>query len=370
MGTIRFQLGALAVQLEGAGGFLDALAAELAPIRVDSAADAGPAGLAIEVADALPPLPDAVAMSPVRVGRDAFQHAVGRLRYEVGRTATGLRVRVQVAPPGALRSLSPVALQRAFHFNHLDHWERRVKTFVYDIFDYVTEAALLPLGQTYVHASSVERDGRAVALLAWGGIGKTTSLLKLVLEDGWRFLSDDLGLIGADGTMYRSPKHLQVYGYNLAGQPAIERAMLEGRTASDRLSWRVFTAIKGAHRVRRRVSAEQLFGAARVARTGRLERAIFLQRHSGREFTRESITPVALAQRCAAILHHELSPYGLVASAVHGAGNRATIPSVLESQERTLAILGQAFGRVPCELVGIPTGAGPDDLVGYLRRSL
>jgi hypothetical protein len=370
MTTTHFRLGALPITLDGSGGFTDALAAELAPVRSDAVARAGEPDLAIVVTDKLPPLADVVAMSPVRVAHDAFEHQVGRLRYQVGKTASGLRITVQVASPGAFRSLSPVALQRAMHFNHLDHWERRVKTFVYDIFDYVAQSSLLPLDQSFVHASSMERDGRAVALLAWGGIGKTTSLLKLVLEDGWRFLSDDLGLIGADAVLHRSPKHLQVYGYNLAGQPAIERAMLEGRTGLDRASWEFFKVVKGAHRVRRRVSAEQLFGTARVATSGKLQHAIFLQRHSGRDFRRVTLTPRALAERCASILLHELSPYGLVASAVHGAGNAVTIPSVWEMQRRALDVLTKAFSTVPCESVDIPSGAGPDALVGYLRGVL
>lgn len=363
-GPARFRLGALPLAIEGGDGFSNALAAELAPVAVTTTE---PAAVTIRTVHGLPRLDDAVVMSPVVVARDAFQHATGRVRYQVRRTGTGHEILVQAAPPGPIRALLPAALQRATHFNHLDHWERRVKSFVYDIFDYVTQSAQLPLRQTYVHASSLERDGRAIALLAWGGIGKTTSLLKLVLEDGWRFLSDDLGLVDADGRLHRSPKHLQVYGYNLKGQPRIEAALLQGRGMLDRASWTFFRAVKGDHRVRRRVSAESLFGPARVASSAPISHAIFLERHRGREFRREPVTPQALADRCAAILLHEISPYHLVACAVHGAGNHDTIPSPGRMHAATHALLVSAFSRVPCEVIGIPTGAGPDALVDYLR---
>ena len=64
-----------------------------------------------------------------------------------------------------------------------------------NVFDYLTQLANVELGQSYLHASSFERDGQGVAMAAWGGVGKTTAMLKLVGEHGWRFLSDDLNLI-------------------------------------------------------------------------------------------------------------------------------------------------------------------------------
>lgn len=54
-------------------------------------------------------------------------------------------------------------------------------------------AGWLPL-----HAAGVERDGRAVLIVASGGGGKTSLALSLV-ERGWRCLSDDKVLLGRHG---------------------------------------------------------------------------------------------------------------------------------------------------------------------------
>lgn len=360
----RFRLGAMPIALEGSSGFVDALRAELAPIEDKTATDPS---ISFRVVDSLASLPSAVVMNPVTATADAFQYQAGRVRYEVRSQSKGLEVLLNIAEPGAFRSLMPDTVQRTLHFNFLDYWERRVKSFIYDIFDYVTQSSQLSFNQTYVHASSLERDGKAIALLAWGGIGKTTSLLKLVLEDGWKFLSDDLGLLDGNGRLYRSPKNLQLYGYNLEGQPHIKSALFKNRTMADNLSWSFFKATKGNHRVRRRVSAENLFGAEHVAKSGQMNQAFFLERHRGRDFRSERITPEALADRCVAILIHEISPYTLVASAIHGAGNHRTIMSQGALYAQTHKILTSAFSRVPCEVIGIPTGAGPNELVAYLR---
>src|SRR5690606_22968318 len=100
-------------------------------------------------------------------------------------------------------------------------------------------------GQTYVHASGFEKKGLGVAVFAHGGIGKTTSMLKMVREDGWKFLSDDLAVIDAQGVMWRSPKRMQIYAYNLLGQRPLQKDLFRGRSLADRMSWWLFKVFKG-----------------------------------------------------------------------------------------------------------------------------
>lgn len=364
----HFQLGRLPFSLEGSTPFAEALAVEFGPVS-DPGRAGGPPLLRVHVVDELPAMNDAVHMAPVTVFPDGFAHVAGRVQYQVRRAPDALHVHVHVPSTGFPRSLSPLGLQRFSHFNYLSHAERRVKSFVYDIFDYAAQEAQLSLGQSFVHASSLERDGDAVALLAWGGIGKTTSMLKLVLEDGWRFLSDDLGVIDADGMLHRSPKRMQVYGYNLRGQERIAEAFLGQRSAMDRISWEIFKVIKGNQRVRRRVSAEEMFGETRVAKSGKLTRAIFLERHSGGEFRRAEVSATALAMRCASILSRELDSFAIVTNAAHGAGTDV-MRTLGESERAAFEILERDFARVKCEVVGIPKTAGPDALVDFLRPML
>ena len=50
-----------------------------------------------------------------------------------------------------------------------------------------------------LHAAVVERDGRALLLPAWPGSGKSTLAASLSCR-GWRFLSDEFGVVSLDGT--------------------------------------------------------------------------------------------------------------------------------------------------------------------------
>lgn len=49
-----------------------------------------------------------------------------------------------------------------------------------------------------LHSAAVERDGRAILLPAWPGSGKSTLAASLSCR-GWRFLSDEFGVIAFDG---------------------------------------------------------------------------------------------------------------------------------------------------------------------------
>src|SRR5690606_6917130 len=147
--------------------------------------------------------------------------------------------------------------------------------------------------------SSFERDGRAVAAVAWGGVGKTTALLKLVGEAGWKFLSDDLGLVDDAGMIWRTPKRMQVYGYNLRGQPASYRALMAGRNPIDRAAWHIRERTAGPKRVRRRVSAEELFGSERVGTRAKLTDVLFMERADVPRLAATPMTGDELARRAA-----------------------------------------------------------------------
>lgn len=76
-------------------------------------------------------------------------------------------------------------------------------------------------GRALVHASGVERDGRAVVFPAWRSAGKTNTLLSL-LREGDGFLADDRLWMGTDGTVRGYPLALNVHRRNVQSFPEVE----------------------------------------------------------------------------------------------------------------------------------------------------
>jgi hypothetical protein len=364
-----YQLGRLSFTLTGHGGTAAYLRSELESVA-NGEHHEGAERVAFDFADRLPSAPGGTRAGPLVVREHGYRVSYNRITYDVEGTPDNLHV--VVAPPeaGWRRRLAPEWLLRAADWNFLSTAEQHAKNFMYGVFDHITQVAQLPVGQSYVHASSFERDGEGVALLAWGGIGKTSAALKLITEHGWRFLSDDLGLVDDDGILWRTPKRLQVYAYNLAGQARLREMLMAGRSAMDRAAWSWWLHRHGPSGVRRRVSAEALFGAEHIAHSAPLTRLFYLWRTDVPRFATEPLSAHDAAQRGTEVVMQEIEPFGYFSRAMHGGAAGDVLPSVDEVRAATRDVLLRAFRDVPASTVLIPSGATPDDLAAYLLSQL
>lgn len=360
------RLGRLGIGVAGSDPILPYLLSELEPLR----ADAGEPMLRFDFGREVPRLPDAVVLSPLLVGEDAYIGRHGGLEYHVAGALPRLHVHVRSLKRFSAERTTPAAVLRAGSRSHLLPSESVAKNFMYNVFDYLTQLANLELGQSYVHASSFERDGRGVVMAAWGGVGKTTAMLKLVGENGWRFLSDDLGLVDDAGTLWRTPKRMQVYAYNLEGQPQLYRTLMGQRSLLDRAAWHVRRATGGLDKVRRRVSAEELFGPERVASQARLTQVFAMERADVPTVRIEAIDTREVVRRATATMMREVQPMGDLISAMYSGSRHPVLPTHEQFLQRTAAALERAFAGVPVRLIRVPLRANPDDLAEFLVRTL
>jgi len=345
--TLLCRQGRLVTALEGEGELAARIRAELETL----AAEDGEPQLRFRVVDAVSP--------------GGFHASLEGFEYRAEPDDAGVGVQVRFDVPHGIVSHLPESLARFLNWNYLAPRDKLAKNFIYDVFDHLCQVVQLGLGQSYLHASAFCNGARAVALVAEGGVGKTTSVLKFVLEGGWRYLGDDLVALDESGTLWRTPKRMQVYGYNLEGQDALTRQLLCGRTQADRISW-AWHRRKGGHKVRRRVAARDLLGADRIADSARATDVIYLQRGEGDRFEREPIAPDALAQRAAVTLLHELKPL----SELIAAAGADFLPGKDEFIERTAAVLARGMRDTNTRIVTIPVAATPDALYAFLQSEL
>ena len=190
-----------------------------------------------------------------------------------------------------------------------------------------------------------------------------------MLETGsWQFLADDLGAIDASGMIYRTPQKMQIYAYNLAGQDALRKRLLDPRSRVDRAHWASRSRLLGSRSVRRRVHVEDLFGADSVAESGRVTDAVYLRRTTATHFQVDLATPDDLARIGAAVLQSELDPLPYWLAAIHGASPSQSWPTVNEINRDTTAIISEGLSnaRSRCFIVGVPKLSGPDELLGVV----
>ncbi len=85
---------------------------------------------------------------------------------------------------------------------------------LYDLLPFFfIQHVLLRKNATFVHSSAVSFNDKGLLFPAWGGVGKTSLVLKF-LKEGAEFISDELTIVKGDGTMLAYPSTLNLFDYN------------------------------------------------------------------------------------------------------------------------------------------------------------
>ncbi len=352
-----WRLGPMTIAVVGEGPVCDEVCAELSVLEeVESEKPA----VVFRFVDEVEAPPGAVHVGTWRFGECCVAGNGAGYEFKMRRGVDGTYV-VDVAPERRRRKFGD-ALSRAWDWNYLGPSEKAAKNFMYGLFDTVTALALLERGASYLHASSFESGGEATALVAWGGVGKTSSVLKLMVREGVRYLSDDLGLVDANGVAWRTPKRLQIYGYNVDGQRGLDERLLRGRGPVDRLNWHWRQRRFGPKKVRRRMAVEELFGEEYVAVSASMKRVVFLERADVAVPVVEPIRGEDMAQRAASILVDELETLFSLAVAAESHGVDVGIPTCGELRRAMERVLGEAFSGCGAWVVRVPVEARPEEL--------
>lgn len=274
--TQYHKLGDLVFSISGSGETFEYLKEEFGCLPMP--AKNSNVDIRIVLSNGLPPPPFGAVHIKTHVGWESgFQFLSDHLKYQVSRIDDHYSVIVDV---DQAKSRVPYVLARKFiDLNYLTPAQNLAKNFMYNCFNLISGVVLLEKGAgCYLHASSIEKNGKAVAFIANGGIGKTTSMLHLVSRKGWRYLSDDIGLLDQRGRLVRTPLRMQVYAYNLLGNDHIKYGLMRSRSLLDRIAWWARLHVKGIYRTRRRVTADELFGSDKVAKIEGCNALLFMER--------------------------------------------------------------------------------------------
>ena len=398
-----YRLGRLRFTLSGEGPCVGYLHEEFSALRqggdasvavmTDGAAHYAP-HMMVDFVEKLPPMAGYSASRPVNALDDEYRVSYRGMNYHVSQLAeaahhpthsrplahreSGAHPRTAIRPihvslrlgGASRRGRVSVALQRVRNPGFLSVDERNARAFMYDVFDHLSQVAQLPLGQSYIHASSVERDGEGIAIIAWSGVGKTAALVKLITEHGFRFLSDDVALVDDSATLWRTPKLIQLKGINVAGEPRLRSMLLDGRSALDRFSWTQRRWRHGELGVRRRVSAERFFGPGAVTRSAPLRRIYCLERAEVSDFDVQEISTAEICRRASEMMTGILEPFPYLSRAIHSGHYTPILPTRTRMREETAAVLRRAFDSVPVFNVRVPLAATPASLSTYLVQLL
>jgi hypothetical protein len=155
----------------------------------------------------------------------------------------------------------------------------------------------LRAGCVFMHGAGLERDGVAWLFPSWGGVGKTALVASLVRSHGWRMLGDDFVVVTGDGDCLGFPKPMVLYPYHRemfpevfssgrgpAAPASLNAALTRAAVALKPVLRRFPGLLQWARRHNPqsvRVAPSQVFGRDKLAASGRIGGAVFLERVNG-----------------------------------------------------------------------------------------
>jgi hypothetical protein len=170
---------------------------------------------------------------------------------------------------------------------------RELLTAVLPLIDELTTMS----GAAMIHATTVEIGGQGILMPAWGGVGKTSTMAKVLKHSDCRFMGDDWGFLTSDGEllgyakpMFIKPHHRPIYPHLFTGRrkPLIPSRLSRPIGRLTTLVHPVVTKAPAIAAVIRRWSPEhkmvtpaQAFPDIDVSTKAPLRAAIFVERYDG-----------------------------------------------------------------------------------------
>ena len=294
------------------------------------------------------------------------------LNFEIkGKIFEKEQLEVNVYPVIRRKGISKIR-QRFSDWNFFTIEETLAKNFMYNIFDFIMELKFLAngtQGSSFIHASSIENQGKAVLFVAAGGVGKTSIMLQILKKAGWRYLSDDLSIIDSDGRVYFNPKYIQIYPYNVNNDSELYNLLMSGRGIIDKLNWYYRKYRYGESSVRRRVDPRTFFGGEKVSKSASINKVINLVRTSVKDFEVDEINPHVVSNIASEILSLEINPFFKYSCLCNGGGTDSPFPKIEEIKERARQRFHEIFKNITCYQLRVPLKATPSDLYEYIDKN-
>ena len=222
-------------------------------------------------------------------------------------------------------------------------------------------------GAAMIHAATFSFKGRGVALPAWGGTGKTSTMAKMMRLDGVDFMGDDWAFATREGTllgyakpMFIKPHHRAIYPHLFEGRqkPLVPSSISAPVAKLTTLVHPLVTQYPTLARISRRWSPEYLtvrpreaFPSAVIAERAPLGLAMFVDRFDGTDCILEERDRDWMVSRLVGNFHSEVTRHSQeVLTAMAATGLIALERFFGDKAE----VLREALAGVPVYLLRVP----------------
>jgi hypothetical protein len=242
-------------------------------------------------------------------------------------------------------------------------------------------------GAAMIHAAYVDYQGHGVCMPAWGGVGKTSTVAKLLKLDGVGFMGDDWGFLSAEGRllgyakpMFIKPHHRPIYPHLFAEKrkPLVPSRLSKPVSRLTTIVHPLVTQYPRVAGITRKWSPEhmmhtpqQVFPNARISTDVPLEILMFVERFNGSHVSLDDTTEDWMVSRLIGNFHAEMSLHSREVVVAMGATGLVPIESLFNDKRTVFA---QAVAGKPTYLLRVPASYPADQasdvIVEHLQKAM
>jgi hypothetical protein len=232
---------------------------------------------------------------------------------------------------------------------------------------------LVERGVAMIHAATVSINGHGVALPAAGGVGKTSTVAKLMQSPGTGFMGDDWAFVSAQGELLGFAKPMSIKPYHRTIYPhlfhRVRKPLVPRRLSRPigRLTTVVHPFIVHYPRLAafiRRWSPEHMIVSPRealqgspIVRSAPLSAAVYIERYDGAAPQLSELHRAAMVSRMLGNFHIEMSMHSREVLNLLGATGLIPLQDIFADKA---AIIGMALQNVPTFLLQVPVAYDAD----------
>ena len=224
-----------------------------------------------------------------------------------------------------------------------------------------------------IHAATVSINGHGIALPAAGGVGKTSTIAKLMRRPGVGFMGDDWAFVSAQGEllgfakpMFIRPHHRTIYPhlFQRTRKPLVPKWLARpvGRLAT--VVHPYIVRYPKAAAVIRRWSPEHMMippsealRGSPIVRSAPLAAAVYIERHDGDHPLLSQLDRPAMAARMLGNFHIQMTTHSREVLNLLGATGLVPLDDIFGDKA---TILAKALHNVPAFLLRVPVHYGAD----------
>lgn len=263
------------------------------------------------------------------------------------------------------------------------HGKRELLTTVLPLVDRVA----VTHGAGMIHAATVDYAGRGICMPAWGGVGKTSTMAKLLRIDNVSFMGDDWGFLSREGEllgyakpMFIKPHHRPIYPHLFAEKkkPLVPSSLSKPVGRLTTIVHPLVTRYPSVAAVVRRWSPEHMMVTPEKAFPGRpvssrapLDLLVFVERYDGSATALEGRDEGWMVSRLVGNFHCEMALQSR--EVVTALGATGLVPTERFFGEKA-AVLAEAVAGKPCFLLRVPAALSADiasdQIVDHVHKAM